>query len=71
MKHTWITKHDSCPDIWGPADAGAGKPDFFARFGRFSDNIHNGPKCGICGFNFCPNCDPQKWEDDSCPGSDA
>jgi len=37
-----------------------------------AEDIHNGPRCAVCGFYFCGHCgDGRMIDDDSCPGPDA
>jgi hypothetical protein len=45
-----------------------GKIDYTA----FSIEGHNGPRCAVCGFEFCEHCgDGHKINDDTCPGVEA
>jgi hypothetical protein len=42
-----------------------GEVDIFA----YSDgDIHNGPRCTVCGYGFCHHC--QNVPDESCSGSE-
>ena len=40
-----------------------GEIDNFA----FEYEYHNGPVCERCGFTFCMYCQPEGWDDESCP----
>lgn len=53
MKHKWILDEYGNIDKW--------------QF-EYGD-IHNGPKCELCGFTFCMHCNPEYMDSDDCPGS--
>lgn len=40
-----------------------GEIDNFA----FEYEYHNGPVCERCGFTLCMYCQPEGWDDESCP----
>ena len=52
MKHRWILDEHGNIDKW--------------QF-EYGD-IHNGPKCELCGFTFCMHCNPEYMDLDDCPG---
>jgi len=53
MKHKWILDEYGNIDKW--------------QF-EYGD-IHNGPKCELCGFTFCMHCNPEYMDSDDCPGT--
>ena len=61
--HVWLTRNDTDPDgDWGEY----GKE--IDNFARRAEDPHNGPKCKLCGFNFCMHCHPSGWKDTNCVG---
>lgn len=62
--HKWLTRHEYNPDVWDDDSTGS-KRDNFARN---APDPHNGPKCKLCGFNFCVHCHPEGWNDTNCTG---
>jgi len=67
MKHTWYTMRDRWPEDYTDDDYHGDEVDDFARD---ADDPHNGPKCKVCGFNFCKHCHPEGWDDITCPTGD-
>lgn len=43
-----------------------GKIDTFASSAEYC----NGPVCERCGFSFCEHCNPEGYDDESCPSDD-
>lgn len=70
MRHTWLTNRQVQPDIYDGTWSKADDPSPWGM-GLCSDDIHNGPRCAVCGFTFCMHCRRDGWDDDSCPGGDA
>ena len=55
LKHTWKSDEDGNIDIFAAENLG--------------HNYCNGPKCEVCGFEFCHHCSRDGY-DYNCPGYD-
>lgn len=47
-KHKWITEEDGSIDMFAAQNLGS--------------EYHNGPKCSVCGFEFCHHCFPEGYK---------